>query len=461
MTRKIAVVGASAAGFVQLASLQLTKYNLHSIFKDDEYVLIHDPDKVYPEMMSGTNPAFFDDLQVLTNLTKRWMEKYADAKDCHGYKYIGWGQGDKNFQLSFHSQTAEFFDIEMFRTAMIKDGGKCFGDGVKIIEEKIDSVLINPSCAQINGVNYDYVIDCTEKNPLFDVDAFGDPSLRPVNTAIILEKPEAGHWDYCIEYAGRYGHMTGIPLKSKQLWIYMYDSIHRKDTTDEVILKDIQEAFPDDDVSTWKFTKRNWVPRISNYVICPTTGRYIRNGSSLIDIMPLTACHHECVHVMCESIAMYTHFIHKDGSGIEKIKEHVEETYYELLAMDYQSHLSFMYMYGSRFDTKFWKDIKVEARKFLSQERYLHPAFFPGKPWLDEVLNDKWTDEDYKALIHIDDEVEDISGRQRVVPFVIMNDRTLFSELATGLGAPYADRFSLLDNCDPPEEFGTIGYKTY
>ena len=81
MTRKIAVVGASASGFVQLASLQLTKYNLHSIFKDDEYVLIHDPDKVYPEMMSGTNPAFFDDLQVLTNLTKRWMEKYADAKD--------------------------------------------------------------------------------------------------------------------------------------------------------------------------------------------------------------------------------------------------------------------------------------------------------------------------------------------------------------------------------------------
>ena len=35
MTRKIAVVGASAAGFVQLASLQLTKYNLHSIFKDE------------------------------------------------------------------------------------------------------------------------------------------------------------------------------------------------------------------------------------------------------------------------------------------------------------------------------------------------------------------------------------------------------------------------------------------
>ena len=87
MTRKIAVVGASAAGFVQLASLQLTKYNLHSIFKDDEYVLIHDPDKVYPEMMSGTNPAFFDDLQVLTNLTKRWMEKYADAKDCHCLLY--------------------------------------------------------------------------------------------------------------------------------------------------------------------------------------------------------------------------------------------------------------------------------------------------------------------------------------------------------------------------------------
>tara|TARA_B100000927_G_scaffold291321_1_gene292890 strand:+ start:1392 stop:2774 length:1383 start_codon:yes stop_codon:yes gene_type:complete len=460
MSRRIAVVGASAAGFVQLASLQQSKYRLHSMFKDDEYVLIHDPDKVYNEMMSGTNPAFFDDLQVVTNLTKRWMEKYADARDCHGYKYIGWGQGNKNFQLSFHSQTAEFIDIEMFRNEMLKDGGQCFGNGVKIIEQQIDSVVINESGAKINGEFYDFVIDCTEKNPLFDPHAFGDPSLRPVNTAIILEKPEAGHWDYCIEYAGKYGHMTGIPLKSRQLWIYMYDSVHRKDTTDEEIMKDIQDAFPDDDVSTWKFKKRTWVPRVSNYCVCPHTGRYIRNGAALIDIMPLTATHNECVHIMCDSIGMYTHLINEKEKGRQKIVNHIEETYYELLAMDYQAMLSFMYMYGSRFNTKFWKNIKAQAREYLSQERYLHPSFFPGKPWLDEVLNDKWTDEDYKALIHSDEE-DDVSGRHKVVPFVIMNDRTLFSELATGLGAPYADRFSALDYCYPPEKFGTIGYKTY
>jgi len=45
MGRKIAVVGMSPAGLVQLASLVKGR-GAYEEFSDDEYVLIHDPDKV-------------------------------------------------------------------------------------------------------------------------------------------------------------------------------------------------------------------------------------------------------------------------------------------------------------------------------------------------------------------------------------------------------------------------------
>ena len=45
---------------------------------------------------------------------------------------------------------------------------------------------------------------CTgETEPLKDEDAFGNPSISAVNTCLVLEKPEAGHWDYTIEYAAK------------------------------------------------------------------------------------------------------------------------------------------------------------------------------------------------------------------------------------------------------------------
>jgi len=463
MGRKIAVVGASAAGFVQLASLSLKRYEFYNEYKDDEYVLIHDPDKVLPVMLSGTNPAFFDELCLATNINRRWLQKYADATDCHGYKFSGWGnRRDKNFQLTFKSQIGAHLDIEKFRAAMLDDGGKSFGSNVSIIEEKIDSFQDNANGCKINGVDYDYVIDCTEIEPLKDMYGYGTPSLTSVNTCLVLEKPEAGHWDYTIEYAAKYGRITGIPLQSRQLWIYFYDST---EVSKDDILEDMQTAFPDDDITQWKQIgdveghSFRWTPKVSNYCVCPTTGRYIRNGSALINIEPLTGCHNECVQVMCDSISLLTHTV--APREIVHIKQQIQDTYYELLAYDYQAHLSFMYHCGSRYDTDFWINAKKYAREVLNDKRYLHPAYFPGKPWIDDILCDKWDDEEYRRLIRADSELQDIGGRNRVVPLVIMNDYAMFCELAIGLGVSYADRFKVLDMCDPPEDYGTIGYEYF
>ena len=101
MGRKIAVVGASPAGFVQLASLVKHKLR-HKKFAGDEYVLIHDPDKVYPFLLSPVGTALFGGVEseyTSLNLNRSFAHKHFAATDCHGAKFIGWGN-NSNFNVN-------------------------------------------------------------------------------------------------------------------------------------------------------------------------------------------------------------------------------------------------------------------------------------------------------------------------------------------------------------------------
>ena len=97
--RKIAIVGATPESFIQLSLLVMNRrYDGKEKFGDDEFTLIHDPDKVYPYMLSGIGVAFQEVLEREIFFTKRWLDKYCDGVVSCGYKYIGWGnRRDKNF----------------------------------------------------------------------------------------------------------------------------------------------------------------------------------------------------------------------------------------------------------------------------------------------------------------------------------------------------------------------------
>ena len=60
MSRKIAIVGACMEGFLQLCDLVNNKRYGDGLttYKDDEYVLIHDPSKVSPYALNGAGLAF-------------------------------------------------------------------------------------------------------------------------------------------------------------------------------------------------------------------------------------------------------------------------------------------------------------------------------------------------------------------------------------------------------------------
>jgi len=129
MKRKIAIVGATMEGFMQLCDLVNNKRYGDGVTKyhDDEYTLIHDPDKVYPHMLSGAGVLFREVMETETFFTNRWLTKYCSGIQGCGYKYVGWGnRTDKNFMLDGCSH---HFDIEKFRQEEIDHKNEAYNKG--------------------------------------------------------------------------------------------------------------------------------------------------------------------------------------------------------------------------------------------------------------------------------------------------------------------------------------------
>lgn len=445
MPRKIAVVGASIEGFLQLALLiNFRRGEGSEHFSDDVYTLIHDPDKVYPYLTNGVSQLFYETLEREIPFTVSFLKKYCNGVDVNGYKYVGWGnRTDKNFVVSGNNIT---FDVEKFRQKFIENGGKVFGPNCHIIEQSIDSFEVDEDKCSINGVDYDFVIDCTEKNPLGWEDDYMSPSVDFTNSFVMYTKPIAGDFDFIFEYAGKYGHMIGMPLIDKQIWVYCYDN---NINTEEQVREDFASIFPDEDVTNYETNTHSWRPRISNYVMHPNK-RYFRNGNALMNIEPCMARSQTC-ELSGEFICRYL-FADTDR-GKEETAHLMMINYQGFVLSTVQAFMSFSYQYGSRHDTEFWNNIESRSAKYLDNPCFKHPTILPGKPFRNEMLNEKFQDEDFKLLHHQQNMVE-----QSILPYRWMENLNMFYDYALGLGAPYAHYMNTFADVDPPEPFGTIGY---
>jgi hypothetical protein len=452
MGRKIAVVGMSPGGLVQLASLVKARNAFHEEYGDDEYTLIHDPDKVNNYMLSGTNPAYFDELVEVLNLPRRYLMKYANSTDSAGYKFVGWGAGKKNFFATYNHQLGAHFDIVALRARLLKEGAKAWGYGVSIVEQKIDGFAVEEDGCVVNGVKYDYVIDCTDKEPLYDPGSYGEPKFCLVDTALVVERPLPGDWDYTMEVAAKYGHITGMPYQDKQIWSYNFK---RKDHDENEIFADMQTFFPDEDLKSYKWDKIEYNPSTSAYLI-EYGGRYIRNGAAAVQADPLGGVHHELTQLFANFIDEYLYRSAEQDKV--QVLEEIQMDFTDALNDSYMGYMAFLYHLGAKPKTAFWKNGKELAREFLKGPAFLHPAFFPGKEWLDEVLSEKWGQKEYMQVLDQNDEVEDAGGRISKMPLVVMSDYCLFFDLAKGLNAPWAKYLTGLETVHPPEKFGTIGY---
>ncbi len=449
MSRKIAIVGASIDAFIQLHYL-ISGKNSSSEYDEDQIVLIHDPDKVYPFLLSPVGTALFGGVEseyTSLNLNRSFAHKHFAATDCHGSKFIGWGN-HSNFNVTVTPQVHTHLDIEKFREYFIKDGGKSFGDNISIIEEKIDSFNIDEYT--INGVEYDYIIDCTEKEPLIAPDDYGTPVNSFTNTVMVLEKPFKGDWDFTIQYAAKYGHVIGIPLGDKQLWAYYYDNTK---VAGHEIKDDFVTLFPDEHIpccepSEYTFTKVEHQQKVSNYIIDPTHNRYIRNGRSAFTFEPITCQLQLGVQTLSNIIKDHIYSGHQMTGTLQNFGEMASEYMLPLV--------SFMFQYGSIHDNEFWNNAKKVSCDHLELSVYTHP--YDNSDWRDNILTDDWGDKEYKKVLTVIEHEETRPDGQTALPYRFMEIYSLFYELASGLGASYADKFDSFDIIYPPENFGEIGY---
>ena len=441
MGRKIAIVGATIEGFMQLALLVRNR-RVYREYADDEYILIHDPDKVYNFQLATPGVAFFETLEREIHITKRWMKQYTDEIEGCGFKYIGWGN-KHNFFLSGCNHT---FDINKFRDEFIKDGGQIFGPNVQIVEKRIDSFEADDDKCLINGDKYDYVIDCTQKEPLGWETDYQSPSVEFSNSAIIVEKPVASTWNYTIEYAAKHGHIVGIPLKNKQVWSYFY---HDDYSTIDEVKEDFETILPGEDLTN----NITWNPRVSNYVIHPDNKRYFKNGNALINIDLSVVFGAEYTEYLGYQIADYI-FGQGDKEQIETV---TQSQYIEYILRTLQSYVCFLHQYGSIHQSKYWEMAQFKSCEYLESAIFHHPNVFPGHKWRNEMITDEWDDEELKMAHHRHLLYEDEWTRKEdKLPYMWMTNSTLFYDLAIGLDAPYADKLKTMGNTIPSEEFGVL-----
>ena len=91
-----------------------------------------------------------------------------------------------------------------------------------------------------------------------------NPSIDLTNSYVMIEKPVAGDWNYTIQYAAKHGHITGLPLTDKQIWIYLYDN---NLNTVEEIREDFASVFPDENLDEYKIYEYTFKPKVSNYIL--------------------------------------------------------------------------------------------------------------------------------------------------------------------------------------------------
>tara|TARA_B100000427_G_scaffold142420_1_gene118616 strand:- start:3064 stop:4413 length:1350 start_codon:yes stop_codon:yes gene_type:complete len=447
---KIAIVGAGIAGITQLQMLSGIR---GSYEKDDEIVLIHDPDKVYPFFLSSVGNTLLGGYSEQSNFncTRSFAIKHLGATDYYGTKFIGWGnRTDKNFVLSQDGGSGGglHLDIEKLRNYIINDGGKCFGENISVLQQTIDKFDIKENTFNINGVEYDIVIDCTEKQPLFAPDDYGTPIISPSNSTLVAEIPLKGNWDFTIEYAAKYGHITGIPLADKQYWAYHYDN--SVDVDD--IRNDFVSIFGEGLIS--KYHELDYTPKISNYIIHPEYSSYFRNGNTAYLTETLGFMQNEMEERLAENISEY---IYNNGDqDLGTVLNNFGEIIMEMVLPT----ISFCFQYGSRWDTDYWTKCKEQAINHLEMPFFKHPQY--ESEWRDNILTDKWGDKEYKKLLNkCYNHALPESSEYTNIPYFIMMYYTWFYELATGLGASYADKFDTFDMIYPPEKHGEIGYKLY
>ena len=336
---KITIIGAGNAGCLTALHFGYYASRIDKQVLDITVELIHDPSKRPEKVGQGTTLPV---AQLLwESLGVNWYDNSIDATPKLGILYEGWGKKqDKIFHpFPLHS-TALHCSPNKLQGMILKSGY------FNIIEGCVDSY---------DGIDSDYIFDCRGKPS----GLIGYKELtNPVNSVILAQKNErdmSQNWTRSV--ATPDGWCFVIPNTAKTTsYGYLYD--HQ--ITSEIEAKvNFENQFDVEAAEQFSFNQ---------YVVDQPIidDRIFLNGNALFFLEPLEATALGVYNAWNRMV--WDHIINGSKTSREittEIHEHVDEI---------NNFITWHYMYGSKYDTPFWKAAEKLDFKDAAFDDYLRQS---------------------------------------------------------------------------------------
>tara|TARA_B100001250_G_scaffold183594_1_gene158012 strand:+ start:1617 stop:2960 length:1344 start_codon:yes stop_codon:yes gene_type:complete len=441
ITKRIAVVGSGVVGVNTL--LRLIDEREPGV----ELVWIYDSKTPIFGIGESTTPDLPSQIAHSTNIVNPHAKRYFDATIKFGNKFIGWGKSHNFIRwLDVHA-VGIHFDTKYFSEFFLEHLPKITHDLV-LRDEKVTHIGFDVDGVYVNSEKYDFVMDCTGGKSLIDHDQYFDSPFVSVNSVLALRLPEKADWGVTITYAHENGWMFGIPLQSRRTFGYTFnDNI----TTEEEALKDFRTIIPE--ALGYPYKKFKWTPRLSKYVV-HHSGRYARNGNAVGFIDPLESLAGMYYDQISNEISEFA--LNGDPNNIDEINR-INTWYYTDVIDDWYKNMAWMYHFGSRHDTPFWRNMVADSRDLLNNKEINNFNILREDQNFTEDLwhiiaddPDMLRDFTYHQLDYIGGNMNNFARNYRD-----------FVEFAYGMGASYAHKYPLLvPSIEPDEKHGELHFDT-
>ena len=442
ISKRIAVVGAGVVGVNSLLRLIDERYpGVHLTWIYDSKIPIFG-------IGESTTPDLPSQIAHSTNIVNPHVKRYFDGTIKFGNKFIGWGKKHNFIRwLDMHS-VGIHFDTKEFTQFFIEYLPPHTPE-LDLIDETITQLNFTSDSVYVNNHKFDFVIDCTGGKSLIDHDQFFDSPVVSVNTALALRLPEPADWGVTISYAHRNGWMFGVPLQSRRTFGYLYNS---NITTEEEALKDFRTIIPE--ALGYPYKKFTWKPRLSRYVL-HHSGRYARNGNAVGFLDPLESLagyyYDRISNEICE-FALGNH-----PNDIDVINK-VNDWYYVTVIDDWYKNIAWMYHFGSKYDSPFWRNMVADSRDLLNNKSINDFNILNKDQNFTEDLFNIIGDDPHLVRDFILNRVHDYIGHNL---HNFAGNYKDFVEWTYGMGADYAQKFPLLvPPIDLNEEWGELSFDT-
>jgi|TARA_B100001250_G_scaffold408003_1_gene429652 hypothetical protein len=440
--KRIAIVGSGVVGINCLLRL-IDERDL-----DTQIVWVYDSKTPIFGIGESTTPDLPSQISLSTNLVNPHIKKYFDATIKFGNKFIGWGKKHNFIRWLDPHAVGIHFDTKYFSEFFIEHIPK-MTPNLELRDEKITHMGFDVDGVHVNNQKYDFVIDCTGGKSLIDHDYYFDSAFVSTNTALALRLPQPADWGVTITYAHRNGWMFGIPLQSRRTFGYTYNS---NVTTEEEAVKDFRSIIPE--ALGYPYKKFSWTPRLSKYIL-HHSGRYARNGNAVGFLDPLESLAGHYYDRISDRICEFA--LNCDYNNQDKINE-MNDWYYDSVVDKWYKNMAWMYHFGSKYDSPFWRNMVADSRDLLNnKEINFYGILGENQNFTDDFFhiigdNPKMVQDFVYHKIHdyLDGDLHNFAGNYRD-----------FVEFAYGMGADYAHKFPLLvPHMDLREEWGELHFDT-